>query len=242
MYKVVSQSHYCYQRMAINYIQVFNIGSTWRGRMKKLAREIVRHRYAQDLTADITVGNQLEEYGIIRNKVQKLLHDAVFLRGGKDRQVGCIKVFIIQLYYDFFQGKTANFGHPAIKELCTRFYYKECSLGGQWFRGSIPVHAIILASTCVFLALLDIISTTDFMPDQIRNCLDEYASGHHTSIEFEGKRYRGIFKAIDKLARVLKKNKYHWGTFTERCREWHEEGRYVLSCLFTPLTELLCFY
>jgi Domain of unknown function (DUF6532) len=64
---------------------------------------------------------------------------------------------------------------------------------------------------------------------QIRNCLDEYASGRHVDIEFEGRRYRGVFKALVKLLEMLKKHRYHWNAFTARRTAWHEEARFVFS-------------
>jgi hypothetical protein len=72
---------------------------------------------------------------------------------------------------------------------------------------------------------------------QIRNCLDEYSTGNHIDIEFEGRRYRGVFKALMKLLDMLKKHSYHWNAFTARQAAWHEAGRSVLC--FANLT--ICF-
>ena len=52
-------------------------------------------------------------------------------------------------------------------------------------------------------------------------------------MDFEGRHYRGVFKAIKKLSGVLKKNRYHWDAFIEQCGEWHEAGMYVSEYLLT---------
>ena len=56
-----------------------------------------------------------------------------------------------------FKGKTNNFMHPSIKDLCIRLFYNDGrqSLARTFdeFKTSIPERAVILAATCVRLTL-----------------------------------------------------------------------------------------
>jgi hypothetical protein len=54
--------------------------------MKKIAHEIIRHRFAEELMVDFS-GNQLEALQGVQQNIKELLQDAVYLRGGKDAQV-----------------------------------------------------------------------------------------------------------------------------------------------------------
>jgi hypothetical protein len=68
------------------------MGTTFRGRLKTLAQEIVTSAYADLLEAkDYYGNNQLGEQQIVKEQVEDALKDGKFLEGGLDDQVSTEK-------------------------------------------------------------------------------------------------------------------------------------------------------
>jgi hypothetical protein len=74
---------------------VFAEGSTYRGRLKSIARNIVASEYRAYLDPKFTGGNQAELYNIVKENVAKLLSKGFFLQGGKDEDVGSLFLLIM---------------------------------------------------------------------------------------------------------------------------------------------------
>jgi hypothetical protein len=69
-------------------LQIFNEHSNFRGQMKKIAREVVKNKYPDTFCPDFEIGNQLEEYEMVKDNVTSILNNGIFLRGGTDENVG----------------------------------------------------------------------------------------------------------------------------------------------------------
>jgi hypothetical protein len=93
-------------------MQVFNVAPAWRGRMKRIAREIIRHRFASELMVDFS-GNQLEVQEGVQRNIKALLQDAVYLRGRKDAQVSTVTLSPYVVLLSFALGS-----HQELRTCC----------------------------------------------------------------------------------------------------------------------------
>ncbi|KAF8888214.1 hypothetical protein BD779DRAFT_1470269 [Infundibulicybe gibba] len=181
-------------------IVIFEDGSTFRGEMKTLAREIVKNRYdiPNPCSPDSMPQGQGEYLAMIDRCVSQLLDKGVYLHGAKDDS-----------------GHTSNFGHPALQELCIQFYYKNNTkaIGMQFsdFLEEVPREAIALAATC------------------IHNCLDEWRGSKQTTIKFSGVAYRSVYGTMIKLMDKIQGNATHRQKFNESRRQWVQLGRMQLG-------------
>ncbi|KAH9021266.1 hypothetical protein EDB85DRAFT_2152552, partial [Lactarius pseudohatsudake] len=93
-------------------ILVLNDGSTYRGRMKNVAREVVKKCFSKELEPRLDFGHNCEqEQQVISKAVQAIIRGSQFLRRPELDE----------------NQRTENFAHPAIIELCKRFYYSSKS-------------------------------------------------------------------------------------------------------------------
>jgi hypothetical protein len=82
---IVMPPYFCNQVICLNFCWVFDAGTTARGKLKTIAREVVKAGYAKLLDVeDFEHGNQLEYQGIIKSQVENALKDGKFLEGGID--------------------------------------------------------------------------------------------------------------------------------------------------------------
>ncbi|KAF8869346.1 hypothetical protein BD779DRAFT_1480067 [Infundibulicybe gibba] len=110
-------------------------GSSFRHQMKDIAQELIKNYYNLFPSADDLPQGQGEYQAMIGNRVSQLLQRGNYLHT-QDKS-----------------GHTDNFGHPALRELCVRFFYgKTESMGRMFpkdFSEKMPLVAIALAGTCV---------------------------------------------------------------------------------------------
>lgn len=106
-----------------NESQVFNDGASYRGRLKTKARDIVEIFYADALRPSVMECNSDQYQQMVAKNVKSLLDDSSFLLAPElDDQV----IPFITLYNTLItvnKGRSSNFAHPAIIELCKKFYY-----------------------------------------------------------------------------------------------------------------------
>lgn len=119
------------------------------------------------------------------------------------------------------KGRTENFGHPAIADLCHRFYYndKPTCLGKlfpQDFK-VLPRNCLALVLTCVRIFLLQ--NYVNLLINlQIINCLEEWQSGMFVGIAFTGKEYQEVYERMLELIEKVEDDPYH-GPKLARLRE-----------------------
>ena len=123
-----------------------------------------------------------------------------------------LKAYTFILFYLLAQGRTNHLGHDCIKWCCTFFYKGDNALARYFpdnFKNAVPEHAIALVITCVsyFIHFNHLLTPSS----QIKNCLEQYASGHRKSIQvtFNGNRYSSFFNYMMHIIKGLKKNCYH---------------------------------
>ncbi|KAH9027023.1 hypothetical protein EDB85DRAFT_2148836 [Lactarius pseudohatsudake] len=149
---------------------IFDDGASYRGRMKTMARDIVKSHFKAELEPSLAFDhNSSEEAQAISDAVRNCLQNSLFLVGPKLDE----------------NGRTENFAHPAAIELCKMFYYsgKDClsALFPREF-SALPVACLIMAFTCIV------------------NCLDEWESGYWVKVPFAGDTYRYRYSLIAGLA------------------------------------------
>ncbi|KAH9023796.1 hypothetical protein EDB85DRAFT_2150948 [Lactarius pseudohatsudake] len=115
---------------------IFDDGASYRGRMKTMARDIVKSHFKAELEPSLAFDhNSSEEAQAISDAVRNCLQNSLFLVGPK-----------------LDDGRTENFAHPAAIELCKMFYYsgKDClsALFPREF-SALPVACLIMAFTCI---------------------------------------------------------------------------------------------
>ncbi|KAH9011811.1 hypothetical protein EDB84DRAFT_1444976, partial [Lactarius hengduanensis] len=147
-------------------ILVLNDGSTYRGRMKNVAREVVKKCFSKELEPRLDFGHNCEQEQVISEAVQAIIRGSRFLRRPELDE----------------NQRTENFAHPAIIELCKRFYYSSKSdclsnLFPDHF-ARLPVSALAMACTCV-------------------------------PIQFTGRVYEPVYVAMMDLIKETMRNEYH---------------------------------
>ncbi|KAH9047212.1 hypothetical protein EDB84DRAFT_1620170 [Lactarius hengduanensis] len=151
---------YCtYKHDMIILMSVLNDGSTYRGRMKNVAREVVKKCFSKELEPRLDFGHNCEQEQ---------------------------------------QQRTENFAHPAIIELCKRFYYSSKSdclsnLFPDHF-ARLPVSALAMACTCV-------------------------------PIQFTGRVYEPVYVAMMDLIKETMRNEYHGRKLLALLKRIAKEGR-----------------
>ncbi|KAH9008670.1 hypothetical protein EDB85DRAFT_2164010 [Lactarius pseudohatsudake] len=177
-------------------ILVLNDGSTYRGRMKNVAREVVKKCFSKELEPRLDFGHNCEqEQQVISEAVQAIIRGSRFLRRPELDE----------------NQRTENFAHPAIIELCKRFYYSSKSdclsnLFPDHF-ARLPVSALAMACTC------------------ISNCLSEWESGIQVPIQFTGRVYEPVYVAMMDLIKETMRNEYHGRKLLALLKRIAKEGR-----------------
>lgn len=137
--------------------QVYEEHSTFRGRLRDTAREIVKQHYALFPPSDPNspVLTQRERRTYTAERVAELLdHGGRFLQNGMDEQVSTSQscITLRPLVNQHLQGSTNNLTHPALDALCFEFFYSsDDSLGTlfpQEFQ-TFPEESYVLACTVV---------------------------------------------------------------------------------------------
>ncbi|KAF9455888.1 hypothetical protein BDZ94DRAFT_510874 [Collybia nuda] len=124
-----------------------------------------------------------------------LLKKSYFLQGGTDQQ-----------------GRTRNFGHPLIADVCQQFYYSGKSnclsiLFPEEFKDRLPEPCLALVSAC------------------IQNCIHKYRTGFLVGCNFKGSTYGQVFLGMLKLIKQIRQNKYHSDRLTELLQDIATTGR-----------------
>ncbi|KAH9171206.1 hypothetical protein EDB89DRAFT_1907216 [Lactarius sanguifluus] len=89
-------------------VLVYNDGSTHRGRMKNMARAVVKKCFSKELEPRLSFGhNCIQEQQVISEAVKAVIRGSQFLRKAELDE----------------NQHMENFAHPAIIELCKQFYY-----------------------------------------------------------------------------------------------------------------------
>ncbi|KAH9040937.1 hypothetical protein EDB85DRAFT_1886607 [Lactarius pseudohatsudake] len=164
-------------------ILVLNDGSTYRGRMKNVAREVVKKCFSKELEPRLDFGHNCEqEQQVISEAVQAIIRGSRFLRRPELDE----------------NQRTENFAHPAIIELCKRFYYSSKSdclsnLFPDHF-ARLPVSALAMACTCV-------------------------------PIQFTGRVYEPVYVAMMDLIKETMRNEYHGRKLLALLKRIAKEGR-----------------
>ncbi|KAH9167798.1 hypothetical protein EDB89DRAFT_2074550 [Lactarius sanguifluus] len=174
---------------------IFDDGASYRGRMKTMARDIVKSHFKAELEPSLTYGhNSSEQAQVISDAVKNCLRNSLFLVGPKLDE----------------NGRTENFAHPAAIELCQMFYYsgKDCLLAlfPREF-STLPIACLIMVFTCIV------------------NCLDEWESGYQVKVPFTGDAYRSRYSLIAGLADDVMGNAYHGQRLRARLRKIAADGR-----------------
>ncbi|KAH9015571.1 hypothetical protein EDB85DRAFT_1898647 [Lactarius pseudohatsudake] len=173
---------------------IFDDGASYRGRMKTMARDIVKSHFKAELEPSLAFDhNSSEEAQAISDAVRNCLQNSLFLVGPKLDE----------------NGRTENFAHPVAIELCKMFYYsgKDClsALFPREF-SALPVACLIMAFTCIV------------------NCLDEWESGYWVKVPFAGDTYRYRYSLIAGLANDILGNAYHGQRLRARLRKIAADG------------------
>ncbi|KAH9165647.1 hypothetical protein EDB89DRAFT_2076601 [Lactarius sanguifluus] len=173
---------------------IFDDGPSYRGRMKTMARDIVKSHFKAELNPSLTFGhNSSEQAQVISDAVRNTLQNSLFLVGPELDE----------------NGRTENFAHPAAIELCKMFYYsgKDCLLVLFPKEFSIlPIACLIMAFTCIV------------------NCLDEWESGYLVKVPFTGDAYGPRYSLIAGLADDVLGNAYHGKRLRARLRKIAADG------------------
>ncbi|KZP14223.1 hypothetical protein FIBSPDRAFT_114332 [Athelia psychrophila] len=106
--------------------------------------------------------------------------------------------------------QTNNLTHPAVAELCTNFYYGASSRIGheykELFGSEVPPLAVALAIVV------------------IKCCLDEWATGTHTSKSFQADSYRIQYGDVVDSINTVATSTIHCAKFRAARREWASNG------------------
>ncbi|KJA23490.1 hypothetical protein HYPSUDRAFT_201226 [Hypholoma sublateritium FD-334 SS-4] len=185
-----------YARTRAMDICVFAEHSTWRGKLKTIAAPIVTAKYESLITIpDNYHGSQLKAWRIVRERIKDAVEHTSFHIHGTDDN-----------------GRTNNFGHPAIPQIIMEFFYTgdKClaTLYPDDFRQAVPVHAVALVVTT------------------IANCLDEWVEYVHkrTTVQFLGCKYSETFDSIMTAINDVKADPYHGAKFEANRRLWARMG------------------
>ncbi|KAF8240967.1 hypothetical protein L208DRAFT_1215051, partial [Tricholoma matsutake] len=172
---------------------IFEEGATTCGHMKTIGHDIVQIFYKDDIYPQLDFNhnsNQLDE--VVADNVKKLLKDSRFHVG-------------LQLNE---QGHTNNFLHPAIIELCKRFYYSgkyDCLNGLE--SGGLPENCLAMALTCLV------------------HCLHEFQMGLHVKLSFKGQEYDAVHQEFMGIIQMTMKHQYHGLKLWKLLRKISREGR-----------------
>ncbi|KAF8232143.1 hypothetical protein L208DRAFT_1465797 [Tricholoma matsutake] len=137
--------------------------------MKTIGRDIVQIFYKDDIYPQLDFNhnsNQLDE--VVADNIKKLLKDS------------------------HFHGCTNNFSHPAIIDLCKRFYYSgkyDCLNGLE--SGGLPENCLTMALTCLV------------------HCLHESQMGSHVKLSFKGQEYDAVHQEFMDIIQMTMKHQYH---------------------------------
>ena len=128
--------------------------------MKTKARDVVDLCYADALKPSITDNINSDQYfQLIADNVKTLLDDSTFLLAPELDDKVSILIHILQQQANYsYQGRSSNFAHPAIIELCQKFYYggKSDSLANLFPTEftTLPRGSLAMACTCVSFKLI----------------------------------------------------------------------------------------
>ena len=133
------------------HVKLLDDMSTWRGELKKMATNIARSFY--NLQSCPSKGDPV---AYVERAAAELVKKLMFLRDGFDENVS--QCATVNTAGSFLQGKTKNFGHPALKHLIIDFFYtgtyRIAQQRADIFRHSIPFQCLALASAAVILSVL----------------------------------------------------------------------------------------
>ncbi|KAF9522019.1 hypothetical protein CPB83DRAFT_920324 [Crepidotus variabilis] len=182
---------------------VFSEGTTYRGKLKTLAAQFVKTYYKEDLNTTTLYENQNGQLADIAANVEKLIGiQNMFHKDGTDEL-----------------GKTNNFMHPCIRDLCIEFFYskKQDGLAHHFpdeFKDFVPERAVALVITAV----------GDDGYYRIRCALDEYRSGRQVQTDFKGDAYLKVYQAILQMIAVLNSKPHHQAKWKECRQQWASVG------------------
>ncbi|KAH9174835.1 hypothetical protein EDB89DRAFT_1904387 [Lactarius sanguifluus] len=186
---------YCtYKRDMI--LLVINNGSTHCGRMKDVAREVIKKCFSKELEPHLPFDHNSEQKRqVISEAVQAIIRGSQFLRRAE---------------LDKNQ-RTENFAHPVIIELCKQFYYSgksDClSVLFPYHFARLPTSALAMACTC------------------ISNCLSEWESGIQVQTSFTGRIYEAVYIAMWDLINETMRNDYHGRKLRVLLKQIAKEGQ-----------------
>lgn len=147
-------------------------------------------------------------------------------------------LFIVYQITDLFsnEGRTTNFGHPAIKELSKCFYYSgkpDClsSLFPKNFK-TFPKPSLAMVCTCVSVFLTATTICERFFFLQIVNCLEEWQTGAHIKIPFSGDRYESVYQDMSSLINSTEEHAYHGRKLRKLLASIANDGRYDFIIVF----------
>ncbi|KAF8229626.1 hypothetical protein L208DRAFT_1285634, partial [Tricholoma matsutake] len=172
---------------------VFKEGATTRGCMKTVRQDVIQIFYKDDLYLQLNFNHnsdQLEE--VVANNVKKLLKDSRFHVGLKLNEQGC----------------TNNFLHPAVIELCKRFYYSgkyDCLPGLK--SGGLLESCLTMALTCLV------------------HCLHKFSTGSHVKLSFKGQEYDAVHQEFVDIIQMTMKHAYHGPKLRKLLKKIGQDGR-----------------
>lgn len=123
------------------------------------ARDVVENYYADALKPNITDNINSDQYlEIVAGNVEVLLKDTLFLLAPElDDEVWFYSCLYYYMLIAVDQGRSSNFAHPAIIELCKKFYYggKSDSLATLFTAefNTLPLGCLAMVCTCVSFIL-----------------------------------------------------------------------------------------
>ncbi|KAF9527845.1 hypothetical protein CPB83DRAFT_894798 [Crepidotus variabilis] len=174
---------------------VFAKGTTYRGKLKKMASDHVVRYYADDLKTTKFFNNQQGHLADIAAKVEKLVGmQSMFHKDGVDEQ-----------------GRANNFMHPCIRDLCIKFFYSKEHHGlahhyPDNFKDIIPERAVALVTTA------------------IRCALDEYKSGEQKQVDFTANDYLKVYQMTLQMMEVINSKPHRQAKWKECRRQWASAG------------------
>ncbi|KAF9523576.1 hypothetical protein CPB83DRAFT_898694 [Crepidotus variabilis] len=174
---------------------VFAEGTTYRGKLKKMASDHVVTYYADDLKTTKFYDNQQGHLADIAAKVERLVGaQTMFHKDGVDEH-----------------GKVNNFMHPCIRDLCIKFFYSKEHHGlahhyPNEFKDIVPERAVALVTTA------------------IRCALDEYKTGDRKKVDFTGDDYLKVYRMIIQMIEVVNSKPHRQAKWKECRRQWARAG------------------
>ncbi|KAJ7021903.1 hypothetical protein C8F04DRAFT_1189504 [Mycena alexandri] len=174
---------------------IWNFCSTFRGRCRDIARDVVPVVYKIRPTADDFEGGfgQAEFADKMKDNIEKLLNDHSFLKDGVDDK-----------------GRTNNMMHPAISELIFRIVHKseDCLATALPERFGIYTGELVAAMS-LFLKV----------------GIQEYATGRFVKIRFTGENFAKMYKVALRSVAKMKgdRDQHHWEKTRAKWAQWEVE-------------------